>query len=235
MTLNGCGVRNDSQALFMSPNTVLKTLRAAAAAIPGLPVSSKVRDLKINEFWSFVGSKRRPRWTWYGLDRQRKGVVLYVNGRRTDQECRRLMKQIQGEFFILLEFFWSHIFEREAVQALRKTHSERSTDIPKTEFGARKSADSSTSPLMAMPAKDIPIAGHEFLGAKINVFYARGGKNRAVKAFEELSSCGADAKLAPVLNLPARIMQKRSIYLRHVQIKPDYCQPLGMRHRAQSR
>jgi insertion element IS1 protein InsB len=94
MTLNGCGVRDVSRVLFVSPNTVLKTLRAAAAAIPGLPVPSKVRDLEIDEFWSFVGSKRRPRWTWYGFDRQRKRVVVYVNGRRTDQECRRLMKQM---------------------------------------------------------------------------------------------------------------------------------------------
>jgi IS1 family transposase len=53
-----------------------------------------VRDLEIDEFWSFVGSKQRPRWTWYGFDRQRKRVVAYVNGRRTDQECRRLMKQM---------------------------------------------------------------------------------------------------------------------------------------------
>jgi len=94
MTLNGCGVRDVSRVLFVSPNTVLKTLRAAAAAIPELPVPSRVRDLEIDEFWSFVGSKRRPRWTWYGFDRQRKRVVAYVNGRRTDQECRRLMKRM---------------------------------------------------------------------------------------------------------------------------------------------
>ena len=94
MTLNGCGVPDVSRVLFVSPNTVLKTLRAAAAAIPGAPVPSKAPDLEIDEFWSFVGSKRRPRWTWYGFDRQRKRVVVYVNGHRTDQECRRLMKQM---------------------------------------------------------------------------------------------------------------------------------------------
>src|SRR5262245_58654819 len=91
MTLNGCDVRDVSRVLFVSPDTVLKTLRAAAAAIPGLPVQSKVRDLEVDEFWSFVGSKRRPRWTWYGFDRQRKRVAVYVDGCRTDQECRRLM------------------------------------------------------------------------------------------------------------------------------------------------
>jgi len=63
MALNGCGVRDVSRALFVSPNTALKTLRAAAATIPGLPVPSKAPDLEIDEFWSFVGSKRRPRRT----------------------------------------------------------------------------------------------------------------------------------------------------------------------------
>src|SRR5262249_30351698 len=41
-----------------------------------------------------AGSKTWSRWTWYGFDRQRKRVVTYVNDRRTDQECRRLMRQI---------------------------------------------------------------------------------------------------------------------------------------------
>ena len=34
MTLNGCGVRDFTRVLLVSPNTVLKTLRAAAAAFP---------------------------------------------------------------------------------------------------------------------------------------------------------------------------------------------------------
>jgi insertion element IS1 protein InsB len=101
MTLNGCGVRDVSRVLFVSPNTALKILRAAAA-IPESPEPSKVRDLEIDEFWPFVASKRCPRWTWYGFDRQRKRVVVYVNGRRTDQECRCLkmrMSRCQVGYF----------------------------------------------------------------------------------------------------------------------------------------
>jgi insertion element IS1 protein InsB len=80
--------------LIVSPNTVLKILRSAAASIPESPVPARIRDIEIDEFWSFIGSKKRPRWTWYGFDRQRKRVVAYVNGRRTDRECRRLIKQM---------------------------------------------------------------------------------------------------------------------------------------------
>jgi len=94
MTLNGCGIRDISRVLIVSPNTVLKTLRSAADSIPESPAPARIRDIEIDEFWSFVGSKRLPRWTWYGLDRQRKRVVAHVNGRRTDRECRRLIKQM---------------------------------------------------------------------------------------------------------------------------------------------
>src|SRR5215510_5496564 len=93
MTLNGCGVRDITRVLLVSPNTVLKTPRATAATIPELPVPPRIRDLEIDEFWSFVGSKGRPRWTWYGYDRQRRRVVAHVNGCRTDRDRRRLMKQ----------------------------------------------------------------------------------------------------------------------------------------------
>jgi insertion element IS1 protein InsB len=94
MTLNGCGVRDISRVLLVSSNTVLKTLRTSAAIIAELSVSPRIRDLEIDEFWSFVGSKRRPRWTWYGFDRQRRRIVAHVNGRRTDQDCFRLMRRI---------------------------------------------------------------------------------------------------------------------------------------------
>src|SRR5688572_16857273 len=72
MTLNGCGIRDISRVLIVSPNTVLRVLRSAAASIPESPAVSRIRDIEIDEFWSFVGSKRRPRWTWYRFDRQRR-------------------------------------------------------------------------------------------------------------------------------------------------------------------
>src|SRR4030095_2310136 len=64
MTLNGCGVQDISRVLLVSSNTVLQTSRTSAAAIPELSMSARIRDLEIDEFWSFVGSKRRPRWNW---------------------------------------------------------------------------------------------------------------------------------------------------------------------------
>ena len=56
----------------------------------------RVRDLEMVEFWSFVGAKRRQRWTWYGYDRQRRKVVAFVNERRTDAACRQLLQKLGG-------------------------------------------------------------------------------------------------------------------------------------------
>jgi insertion element IS1 protein InsB len=55
-----------------------------------------VRDLEMDEFWSFVGAKLRQRWAWYRYDRQRRKVVPFVNERRTDAACRQLLQKLGG-------------------------------------------------------------------------------------------------------------------------------------------
>ena len=48
-------------------------------------VIRKVRAAELDEMWSFVGCKRRPRWLWQVLEHQTGRVVAYVFGRREDQ------------------------------------------------------------------------------------------------------------------------------------------------------
>jgi insertion element IS1 protein InsB len=71
LTLNGSGIRDIARVLLISPTTVLKELRLAAGAVPKPSLPRRIRDLELDEFWSFVGAKERERWTWYGFDRQR--------------------------------------------------------------------------------------------------------------------------------------------------------------------
>lgn len=96
LTLNGCGVRDLMRALRVSPNTVLKTIREAAAAAPEPAAPRHIHTLELDEFWSFVSSKQQPRWTWYGWDRRRRNVVAFVNGRRIDQLGRALRGKLGG-------------------------------------------------------------------------------------------------------------------------------------------
>jgi insertion element IS1 protein InsB len=92
LTLESCGVRATARVLGISPNTVLEALRAEAAEVP----EPEVSDLELDEFWSFVGAKKRQRWTWAACSRRRRKVVAFVNGRRTDRSCERLLEKLRG-------------------------------------------------------------------------------------------------------------------------------------------
>ncbi len=95
-TMNGTGIRNIELVLLLSRYSVLKTLRTAAAQIAEPTVPRHVRDLELDEFWSFVRNKKQQRWTWYGFDRMRRKVVAFVNERRTDAACQKLLKKLSG-------------------------------------------------------------------------------------------------------------------------------------------
>lgn len=96
LTMNGSGVRDIERVLCVSRYTVLKTLRAAAAQVAAPTVPKRVRALELDEFWSFVRTKKQQRWTWYGFDRERRQVVAFVNERRTDAACQQLLAQLDN-------------------------------------------------------------------------------------------------------------------------------------------
>jgi insertion element IS1 protein InsB len=63
-------------------NPALVTVSEGAAPTV---VIRKVAEAELDEMWSFVGSKKQPRWLWGALDHQTGRVVAYVFGRREDQ------------------------------------------------------------------------------------------------------------------------------------------------------
>ena len=46
---------------------------------------------EMDEFWSFVGSKKNQRWTWYALDKQSGLILAWHNGKRTDEAFKKLL------------------------------------------------------------------------------------------------------------------------------------------------
>ena len=48
-------------------------------------VLQRVDEAEVDEMWSFVGTKKRPRWMWHALDHRSGKVLAYVFGRRTDE------------------------------------------------------------------------------------------------------------------------------------------------------
>jgi len=65
-------------------------LGTAHEGAPAAVVLRKVKEAELDEMWSYVGSKKRPRWLWEALDHQTGRVVAYVFGRREDRALVRL-------------------------------------------------------------------------------------------------------------------------------------------------
>jgi insertion element IS1 protein InsB len=96
LTMNSSGIRDIARVLWISTQTVMKTIRASAAAVREPRVPPRIKDLGIDEFWSFVRDKSRQCWCWYGLNRATTRIAAYVLGRRTDRSCRQLIEKLSG-------------------------------------------------------------------------------------------------------------------------------------------
>ncbi len=44
----------------------------------------KVEEAELDEMWSYVGSKERPRWLWHAIDPASGEILAYVFGDRKD-------------------------------------------------------------------------------------------------------------------------------------------------------
>ena len=96
MTLNSSGIRDISRVLAVSTNTILKAIRLAAEKLPPLRPPTKAQTVELDEFWSFVGKKKNQRWTWLGLTSSTRRIGAVVHGRRTDANCRKLLRKYQN-------------------------------------------------------------------------------------------------------------------------------------------
>jgi insertion element IS1 protein InsB len=68
-------------------NPTLVTARKGS--LPAV-VIHKVKEAELDEMWSFVGSKKQPRWLWEALDHQTGRIVAYIFGRRADRALVKL-------------------------------------------------------------------------------------------------------------------------------------------------
>ncbi len=51
-----------------------------------------VEESELDEMWSYVSSKKNPRWLWHAIDRSTGQVLAYVFGRRKDKVFLQLKK-----------------------------------------------------------------------------------------------------------------------------------------------
>ena len=50
---------------------------------------------EMDEFWSFVEKKENQRWTWYAMDKKSGVIISWHNGKRTDEDFKTLLKQME--------------------------------------------------------------------------------------------------------------------------------------------
>jgi insertion element IS1 protein InsB len=96
-------------------------------------VIHKVKEAELDEMWSFVGSKKHPRWLWEALDHQTGQIVAYTFGRRADQALLKLKALLEP--FGIRRFYtdgWGayhrhldpklHVVGKQRTQQLERKH-----------------------------------------------------------------------------------------------------------------
>ena len=102
MAINGSGIRDTARVLGIGPTTVINTLKKSLQ-LPAVnmvvlerlqPAQTIVRlslaedanlEAEVEEMWSFVQSKRQPRWLWWAIDHVSGEVLAYVLADRKDK------------------------------------------------------------------------------------------------------------------------------------------------------
>lgn len=117
MSLNGSGIRDISRVLKISTDTVINELKKMGnkletvnrKALENLDSPEdvkikvvKVEEVEMDEMWSFVGSKKNPRWLWHAINHETGEVLAYVFGTRKDEvflELKALLEPFGIEKF----------------------------------------------------------------------------------------------------------------------------------------
>lgn len=66
----------------------------------------RIKAAEIDEQWSFVAKKKRPRWLWHGIDHSNGKVLAYVLGRRQDWAFLKLKKLLKP--FKIQHYYTDH-------------------------------------------------------------------------------------------------------------------------------
>ena len=82
-------------------SSTLKKLRPLSVTTKIKPGTEVVICAELDEQWSWVGAKSRPRWLFYAYDKLRKSVIAHVFGERNLETLERLLALL-SEFDIVV-------------------------------------------------------------------------------------------------------------------------------------
>lgn len=96
MLLRNSGIRDICIVLQVSDYLVSKCLLEAAAKCTRNPQKSEYKSVQIDEFWSYVGKKKKgKRWIIYAYCPETKEILGYVIGKRDIKTVKKLYKKIK--------------------------------------------------------------------------------------------------------------------------------------------
>ncbi len=114
MSLNSSGIRDIARVLEVGASTVIRELKTKKPYLKSVNQKALerlrpeqveveickvkeagVEESELDEMWSFVESKKNPRWLWHAIDRSSGQVLAYVFGRRKDEVFRALKKLLE--------------------------------------------------------------------------------------------------------------------------------------------
>ena len=99
MLVRGCGIRDIAEIATVSIGKILNTIQGSAYQLP--PKRQYYRKLEVDEFWTYVGKKKRKVWLIYAYDRSTGEIVAYVWGKRnlkTAKKLRARLKQLKVDY-----------------------------------------------------------------------------------------------------------------------------------------
>ncbi len=120
MSLNSSGIRDIARVLEVGVPIVMRELKTKKPYLKSVnqkalenlrpeqveveiyqvkeveePANSGVEESELDEMWSFVESKKNPRWLWHAIDRTTGQVLASVFGTRKDKVFRALKKLLE--------------------------------------------------------------------------------------------------------------------------------------------
>jgi insertion element IS1 protein InsB len=92
MLQRGIGIRDISECLKISKNTVLRLLNSIDIKL--VPLQKKYKELEVDELWSYVKHKDNKVWLIYAICAETKEIAAYTFGKRNAATVKKLYKQI---------------------------------------------------------------------------------------------------------------------------------------------
>lgn len=72
----------------------------------------EIIESEADELWSFVGSKKNPKWIWIVMERETRQVIAFHVGGRTKQDAKELWRKIPEKYretlFVYTDFLKSY-------------------------------------------------------------------------------------------------------------------------------